>query len=123
MISAEIKEDKKEEIKEENEVKEEKVDIEEKENIEDKKEEDDENKYNCVLNGKKVNFNYNEISQKIEEFDNNEDTINIPVIIYLINLRIILIDKGQVKFIENENFIQKHTFEYYIINYLKKLLK
>ena len=74
-------------------------------------------------------FNYNEISQKIEDFENKEngDIINIPVIFYLNNLRIVSIDKGQVKFIENieddENFIPKHTFEYYIINYLKKTLK
>ena len=80
------------------------------------------------MNGRKVNFNYNEINKKIEEFDNNnEDIINIPVIFYLNNLRIVSIDKGQVKFIENveedENFIPKHTFEYHIINYLKKKLK
>ena len=111
-----------EEIKEKNEI------IEEKEEKEDKKDEDDENKFNCILNGRKVNFNYNEINKKIEEFDNNnEDIINIPVIFYLNNLRIVSIDKGQVKFIENveedENFIPKHTFEYHIINYLKKKLK
>ena len=100
-----------------------------KEDKEDMKDECDENNFKCLLNGKKMKFNYNEINKKIEDYDNNENEniINIPVILYLNNLRIVSIDKGQVKFIENieddENFIPKHTFEYYIINYLKKTLK
>ena len=100
-----------------------------KEDKEDKNDEDDDNKFKCLLNGKKMDFNYNEINQKIEEFDNNENEniVNIPVVLYLNNLRIVSKDKGQVKFIENieedDNFIPKHTFEYHIINYLKKTLK
>ena len=106
-----------------------KEDKEDKADKEEKEDEDDENKFKCFLNGKKMAFNYNEINQRIEDFESNEneDIINIPVIFYLNNLRIVSIDKGQVKFIENieddENFIPKHTFEYYIINYLKKTLK
>ena len=99
------------------------------ENIEDQNDEDDENKFKCILNGKKMNFNYNEINKKIENFDNNENenVVNIPVIFYLNNLRIVSKDKEKVKFVENieedENFVPKHSFEYHMINYLKKTLK
>ena len=99
------------------------------EDNEDKNDEEDENKFKCLLNGKKMNLNFSEINQKIEDFDKNENEniINIPVIFYLNNLRIVSKDKGQIKFIENfeedENFIPKHTFEFHIINYLKKILK
>ena len=108
-----------------------------KENIIEKKEEGknekkvdgEEGKFYCYFNGKNNCFNKNQINEKIKEYDNRRDSgelINIPVILYLNNLRIVAMDKNEVKFIEKkdeENFIPKHFFDYTIINYIKKTLK
>ena len=101
----------------------------EKENKNEKKEDGEEGKFYYYFNGKNNCFNQNQINEKIKEYDNRRDSgelINIPVILYLNNLRIATMDKNEVKFIEKkdeENFIPKHFFDYTIINYIKKTLK
>ena len=96
---------------------------------EDKKEENVEDKLYCYFNGKNVYFNIKEISQKIKDLDNKkeEDIINIPVLLYLNNLRIIYFENGEIKFKEkieeDENYIPKHLFDYSIIDYIKKTYK
>ena len=127
-------EDKKEDEKEDK--KEEKKDV--KEEKEDKKEEVEEKvdeKFYCYFNGKNTCFNSNEICKKIKDFEEKkegEEIINIPVILYLNKLRIVSIKKDengkeQIAFIEKEDedekLVQKHTFEYQIIKYLKKTFK
>ena len=109
-----------------------------KEEKEDKKEEVEEKvdeKFYCYFNGKNTCFNSNEICKKIKDFEEKkegEEIINIPVILYLNKLRIVSIKKDengkeQIAFIEKEDedekLVQKHTFEYQIIKYLKKTFK
>ena len=106
----------------------EKKEVGDKENDKDK-EEIVEETFNCNFNGKNYSFNQKEINQKIKDLKENKDDneINIPVIFYLNNLRIVSIEKEGITFIEkqenDENFIPKHYFDYTIINYLKKKIK
>ena len=125
------KEDKKEEKKEEKEEKKEEKKEEEKEekNVEEKKGEDEKDKFYCYFNGKNNCFDQNEINKKIKEFDEKKESgeiINIPIILYLNNLRIVSKNKDGIKFIEkvekDDNFIKKYSFDYSIINYIKKTL-
>ena len=91
---------------------------------------DDENKLYCYFNGKNIAFDQKDICEKIkkemEKKDNN--IINIPVILYLNNLRIISFDeeKGiQIKEVidEDEDLISKTGFELKIKHHLLKTLK
>ena len=91
---------------------------------------DDENKLYCYFNGKNIAFDQKDICNKIkkemEKKDNN--IINIPVILYLNNLRIISFDeeKGiQIKEVidEDEDLISKTGFELKIKHHLLKTLK
>ena len=124
-----VNENESEDKKEENIIEEKEEEKNEKENKKEKKVDGEEKKFYCYFNGKKNYFNQNQINEKIKEYDNRRDSgelINIPVILYLNNLRIVTIDKNEVKFIEKkdeENFIPKHFFDYTIINYIKKTLK
>ena len=124
-----MNENESEDKKEENIIEEKEEEKNEKENKKEKKVDGEEKKFYCYFNGKKNYFNQNQINEKIKEYDNRRDSgelINIPVILYLNNLRIVTIDKNEVKFIEKkdeENFIPKHFFDYTIINYIKKTLK
>ena len=87
--------------------------------------------FNCNFNGKNTSFNLKEINQKIKDLEEKKDDneINIPVIFYLNNLRIVSIQKEGITFIEkkdndnDDNLIPKHLFDYTIITYLKKQLK
>ena len=108
--------------------------LDDKKEIEDKIEEkpDDigDNIFYCYFNGKNNSFDYNKINKKIknvEEKKEDEEIVNIPVILYLNNLRIVSIQKDEIKFIEeveeDENFIPKHFFDFQLINYIKKTLK
>ena len=104
---------------------------------EDKIEEKNGDKFYCKLDGKNICFNHKEISRKIKEFEKkeekeeNKEIINIPIILYLNNLRIVEIKKEnkktKVKFIEkiedDENFIPKHFFDFTLVKYMKKTLK
>jgi hypothetical protein len=91
---------------------------------------DDENKLYCYFDGKNIAFDKKDICEKIkkemEKKDNN--IINIPVILYLNNLRIISFDeeKGiQIKEVidEDEDLISKTGFELKIKHHLLKTLK
>ena len=91
---------------------------------------DDENKLYCYFDGKNIAFDQKDICEKIkkemEKKDNN--IINIPVILYLNNLRIISFDeeKGiQIKEVidEDEDLISKTGFELKIKHHLLKTLK
>ena len=124
-----INENESEDKKKENIIEEKEEEKNEKENKNEKKEDGEEGKFYYYFNGKNNCFNQNQINEKIKEYDNRRDSgelINIPVILYLNNLRIATMDKNEVKFIEKkdeENFIPKHFFDYTIINYIKKTLK
>ena len=126
------KEDVKEDVIE---VKEEEKEEEIKKEKKDDKKEDEEDKelsFNC--DGKNISLNQNEIETKMKDFDKKKEDgeiINIPIILYLNNLRIVTFKKGandkeEVDFIEkkeDDDYIPKHLFDYSIINYLKKTLK
>ena len=91
------------------------------------------NEFSCNLNGKNILFNSEEIVQGIsnkEKENENEKIINIPVIMYMNNLRIVSIDKNKdgqdelnfEEIVEEEQkYIPKHLFDYSLINYLAKL--
>ena len=98
----------------------------------DKEEEKDEkvdDKFYCYFNGKNNCFNQNDINKKIKDFEEKKDenVLNIPIILYLNTLRIVSLNKDEIKIIESkeddEQFIPKHIFDYQIIEYLKKTLK
>ena len=83
----------------------------------------------CNLNDKSFIFNSEEINKKIGNKE-QEKYININVIIYLNNLRIITIEKNEkgeddiiIKEIieQEEKYIPKHLFDYSLINHLLKL--
>ena len=92
-----------------------------------------ESEFYCNLNGKNMLFNCEEIVQRIsnkEKEKENEKIINIPVIMYMNNLRIVSIDKNkdgqdELNFKEidekDQKYIPKHLFDYSLINYLTKL--
>ena len=116
---------------EEKEIKTEDDKIEEKKE-DDKEEEKDEkvdDKFYCYFNGKNNCFNQNDINKKIKDFEEKKDenVLNIPIILYLNTLRIVSLNKDEIKIIESkeddEQFIPKHIFDYQIIEYLKKTLK
>ena len=98
--------------------------------------EEGEEVFSCYFNGKNNYFYCNKINQKIknieEKKEGEEEVVNIPVVLYLNNLRIVSMEKGgnekkEVKFIEeveeDEDFIPKHYFDFQLINYIKKKLK
>ena len=98
----------------------------------DKEEEKDEkvdDKFYCYFNGKNNCFNQGDINKKIKDFEEKKDenVLNIPIILYLNTLRIVSLNKDEIKIIESkeddEQFIPKHIFDYQIIEYLKKTLK
>ena len=98
----------------------------------DKEEEKDEkvdDKFYCYFNGKNNCFNQSDINKKIKDFEEKKDenVLNIPIILYLNTLRIVSLNKDEIKIIESkeddEQFIPKHIFDYQIIEYLKKTLK
>ena len=101
--------------------------------IEEKKEEEKDekvdDKFYCYINGKNNCFNQNDINKKIKDFEEKKDenVLNIPIILYLNTLRIVSLNKDEIKIIESkeddEQFIPKHIFDYQIIEYLKKTLK
>ena len=121
----------------------EKIEEDKKEDKKGKKEEKQEEKieegeeaFSCYFNGKNNYFYCNKINQKIknieEKKEGEEEVVNIPVVLYLNNLRIVSLQKGgnekeEVKFIEeveeDEDFIPKHYFDFQLINYIKKKLK
>ena len=91
---------------------------------------DDENKLYCYFDGKNIAFDQKDICGKIKkEMEKKENNIiNIPVILYLNNLRIISFDeeKGiQIKEVidEDEDLISKTGFELKIKHHLLKTLK
>ena len=93
---------------------------------------DDENKLYCYFDGKNIAFDQKDICGKIkiakEKKESNSNVINIPVILYLNNLRIISFDeeKGiQIKEVidEDEDLISKTGFELKIKHHLLKELK
>ena len=83
--------------------------------------------YYVNLNGKNIIFNYEKIMKKIENKE-EERVINIPVILYLNNLRIVFTKKSEnhkelaFKEIieEDETYIPRHVFDYHLISFLKK---
>ena len=105
-----------------------------KEKKKDKKKENEAVFY-CYFNGKNNYFDYNLINKKIktlEEKKEGDEVINVPVLLYLNNLRIVSMQIGEnkkedIKFIEeveeDENYIPKHYFDFQLINYIKKKLK
>ena len=86
----------------------------------------------CNINEQNIIFNSEVITKKIENKE-NEKIINIPVIFYLNNLRIISLEKNEkgnniinYKEIieENEKYIPHHLFDYSLMDYLiKKKIK
>ena len=88
----------------------------------------------CVnVNGKELTINSESIDKKIESIG-EDNTINIPVILYLNYLRIGSCQKNENNenkeeltfkeiFEEDEAFIPKQLFEYQIEKYLKKQIK
>ena len=83
----------------------------------------------CNLNGKSILFNSEEIIKRIGKKE-HEEYININVLMYLNNLRIITIEKNEkgqdditLKEIieQDEKYIPKHLFDYSLINHLLKL--
>ena len=93
---------------------------------------DDKNKLYCYFDGKNIAFDQKDICGKIktakEKKDSNSNIINIPVILYLNNLRIISFDEEKgisIKEIvdEDEDLISKTGFELKIKHYLSKTLK
>ena len=82
----------------------------------------------CVnLNGKNISFNIEKIMKKIENKE-EERVINLPVILYLNNLRIVYVkkyknNKKELAFkeiIEEDlEYIPRHVFDYQIISFLK----
>ena len=133
-----ITDQKKDEEEEDNKKEEQKKDEDIKEDIVEEKEneeESNEDKFYCKLNGKNICFNHKKINQKIQEFEEkeeNKEIINIPVILYLNNLRIVSIKKSEnkiseIEFIEHiendEKFIPKHFFDFTLVKYIKKSLK
>jgi hypothetical protein len=88
----------------------------------------------CVnVNGKELTINSESIDKKIESKE-EENTINIPVILYLNYLRIGACKQNENNenkkeltfkeiFEEDETFIPKQLFEYQIEKYLKKQIK
>ena len=91
---------------------------------------DDENKLYCYFDGKNIAFDQKDICEKIKKESEKKDDniINIPVILYLNNLRIISFDeeKGiQIKEVidEDEDLISKTGFELKIKHHLLKTLK
>ena len=121
------------EIKTEEEKKEDDKEKEKEEKKEDDKEEEKDekvdDKFYCYFNGKNNCFNQNDITKKIKDFEEKKDenVLNIPIILYLNTLRIVSLNKDEIKIIESkeddEQFIPKHIFDYQIIEYLKKTLK
>ena len=93
---------------------------------------DDKNKLYCYFDGKNIAFDQKDICGKIktakEKKESNSNVINIPVILYLNNLRIISFDEENgisIKEIvdEDEDLISKTGFELKIKHYLSKTLK
>ena len=95
---------------------------------------DDKNKLYCYFDGKNIAFDQKDICGKIKtakekkESNSNSNVINIPVILYLNNLRIISFDEEKgisIKEIvdEDEDLISKTGFELKIKHYLSKTLK
>ena len=93
---------------------------------------DDKNKLYCYFDGKNIAFDQKDICGKIktakEKKESNSNIINIPVILYLNNLRIISFDEEKgisIKEIvdEDEDLISKTGFELKIKHYLSKTLK
>ena len=93
---------------------------------------DDKNKLYCYFDGKNIAFDQKDICGKIktakEKKESNSNVINIPVILYLNNLRIISFDEEKgisIKEIvdEDEDLISKTGFELKIKHYLSKTLK
>ena len=91
---------------------------------------DDENKLYCYFDGKNIAFDQKDICEKIKKESEKKDDniINISVILYLNNLRIISFDeeKGiQIKEVidEDEDLISKTGFELKIKHHLLKTLK
>ena len=88
----------------------------------------------CVnVNGKELTINSENIDKKLESIG-EDNTINIPVILYLNYLRIGACKKNENNenkeeltfkeiFEEDETFIPKQLFEYQIEKYLKKQIK
>ena len=121
------------EIKKEEEKKEDDKEKEKEEKKEDDKEEEKDekvdDKFYCYFNGKNNCFNQGDINKKIKDFEEKKDenVLNIPIILYLNTLRIVSLNKDEIKIIESkeddEQFIPKHIFDYQIIEYLKKTLK
>ena len=121
------------EIKTEEEKKEDDKEKEKEEKKEDDKEEEKDekvdDKFYCYFNGKNNCFNQGDINKKIKDFEEKKDenVLNIPIILYLNTLRIVSLNKDEIKIIESkeddEQFIPKHIFDYQIIEYLKKTLK
>ena len=82
------------------------------------------NDFACNVNGKNILYNCEEILQRIANKE-NEKVINIPVIMYRNNLRIVTIEKNKdgkddIKFKEiveqDEKYVPKHLFDYSLIN-------
>ena len=93
---------------------------------------DDKNKLYCYFDGKNIAFDQKDICGKIktakEKKESNSNVINISVILYLNNLRIISFDEEKgisIKEIvdEDEDLISKTGFELKIKHYLSKTLK
>ena len=91
---------------------------------------DDKNKLYCYFDGKNIAFDQKDICGKIKTAKEKKDSnvINIPVILYLNNLRIISFDEEKgisIKEIvdEDEDLISKTGFELKIKHYLSKTLK
>ena len=117
------KDKKKKEEKEEEKSEEEQ---EEEEKVENNEEEiNEEDKPILKINGESIGKN--ELEKKIQKIkeEKDENLINIPVILYLNNLR--LFSKENKEFIEkveeDESFIPKELFNYTLANYIKKTLK
>ena len=105
--------------------------------LSEKSKKEEENQFNFKINGLNYSFNGNEIITPVRE-NKDEKIINIPVILHLNNLKIVSfkkneneneneIDKYDYELVykehkeEEETIIQKHLFNYLLINYLKKL--
>ena len=121
-IDLEEKEEKKDEEK-----KEDKSEIKEEE-----KEEENENneELKCNINGKKLTFNIKKICEKIKAITDNKDenTINIPVILHLDNLRVLSFHENkysikEYKTEDEEDLISQLFFGLKMKHYLSKVLK
>ena len=98
---------------------------EEEEKEEEENEETNKDKITFKINGKSISKEDLDLKIKKIKEEKDENLINIPIILYLNNLRIYSKEKDQfIETIEeDESFIPRELFNFTLVNYIKKTLK